>query len=808
MASRWRPFTPQQVDDIERLAQRDRLNMLFDGTPVAIVSLLGAAGVYVYLQAGAHAPGVLLLWYGVLLVTLVLRGAVAWAYRRRGADTAQAAPWLLRYRLVVLASCLTVGSISFLFDDPVMSTGHMLTLLVLVGLTAGALAVLPDFPSLAIYVLTLMAPAAVVSLRHGTEQSVGIGLLLLLLGGVFLRFSKVYNDNLTASLRLRYQNRALLTGLQRERNKLVNRLGRILNDSFNEIYVVDARSLRCVQVNAGAVRHLGYSENEICRLRLTDIVEDLDEAGLEQLLAPLREGRVEVVFHRGRHRRRDGSTYPVEIRLQLSSNEQPPVIVATALDISERLEYERQLTLKANFDQLTGLPNRHYMLSRIRDGLVQARRHERVLALLYMDLDNFKNVNDSMGHAAGDQLLQQAAERIRATLRHSDVPARLGGDEFLIMLEDLRYAEDAEVVAHKLVERFKQPFRIDGQLVYATTSVGISVFPEDGDEVGQLMQNADTAMYHAKSAGRSKYRFFSEDMRQASEKRLRIAGHLRHALANDELSVVYQPLVDLAVGRIVGAEALVRWHNPELGQVSPAQFIPLAECLGLIHEIGQFVLDHAARQAHRWRALGLGFRYVSVNVSSQQFRNGDLLACVDEALQTSGLDPRGLVLEITESLLIQDSHDPLTMIESLRARGVTLALDDFGTGYSALSYLKRFPLQILKIDRSFIKDLSRGGNDRVLVEAIISMAASLGLRVVAEGVEEAEQLAFLLAREVRLIQGYYFSPPVPADEFEALLEAGIDAERLAVAAEAPALPPPLRARACAVDGAARAAPLQ
>ena len=199
---------------------------------------------------------------------------------------------------------------------------------------------------------------------------------------------------------------------------------------------------------------------------------------------------------------------------------------------------------------------------------------------------------------------------------------------------------------------------------------------------------------------------------------------------------------------------------------------------------------------------------MSVNVSSQQFRNGDLLACVDEALQTSGLDPRGLVLEITESLLIQDSHDPLTMIESLRARGVTLALDDFGTGYSALSYLKRFPLQILKIDRSFIKDLSRGGNDRVLVEAIISMAASLGLRVVAEGVEEAEQLAFLLAREVRLIQGYYFSPPVPADEFEALLEAGIDAERLAVAAEAPALPPPLRARACAVDGAARAAPLQ
>jgi diguanylate cyclase (GGDEF)-like protein/PAS domain S-box-containing protein len=586
---------------------------------------------------------------------------------------------------------------------------------------------------------------------------------------IFMKFGKLYNDILTDSLRLRYKNQALLNDIVKERNTLDNRLGRILNESSNEVFVVNADSLLCLQVNAGAVKNLGYTQEELRQTRLLNIFDDLDQEGFNSLIHPMETGEQDVVLHRGRNLRKNGSSYPVEVRLQLSTQETPPILVVTALDITEREVYEQKLTDQANFDQLTKLPNRHFMLSHVDRGLSRARRAENSLALLYMDLDNFKNINDSLGHSAGDELLKQAAERIRSVLREQDTPARLGGDEFLIMLEELGNPEDAEVVADKLVKMFKKPFILDSRQVYSTTSIGISIYPDDGDTVEMLMQNADTAMYQAKGSGRSHYQFFSQEMRREAEERLQIANHLRHALDKHELSLVYQPIMDIVSGRVVGAESLVRWHNPELGQVPPDQFVPIAESLGLIEDIGRFVLNTACKDAVEWGSIGWGSVYVSVNLSSQQFRNGDLLSSVDGALRESGLSSENLVLEITEGLLLQGSHNPLEIINGLRERNIRLALDDFGTGYSSLSFLKRFPLQMLKIDHSFINDLKEDSNDETLVEAIIAMANSLSLDVIAEGAESQKQLDFLQQRGVRLVQGYYFSPPLFASAFNELL---------------------------------------
>ncbi len=757
------------TSDIDRLIQIDRVNMLFARTDGAIISLLCASAVYVYLQISQHDWHWLVCWYALLCITLLGRTRLSSAYINDPSNGGSLPEWLKQYRLGVLSSGIMLGSISFVFPNGEAGIYQMVTFVTLVGITMGALVVLPDFKSLVIYVITLMGPLVVVYATKGSELYFGISVMILILMLIFIKFSKLYNDNLTASLKLRYENKALLVDLVSEKNRLDNRLGRILNESSNEVFVVNANDLECLQVNAGAINNLGYTQDELHEMDLPSFLGDLDKEGFVALIRSMEVNEKEVVLHRDHFLRKDGSHYPVEMRLQLSTQETPSVLVVTALDITEREEYEQKLNDQANFDQLTKLPNRHFMLSHIERGLSRARRADRPLALLYMDLDNFKNINDSLGHSAGDELLKQAAERIRSVLREQDTPARLGGDEFLIMLEELGNPGHAELVAGKLVESFKQPFILGSRQVHSTTSVGISTYPDDGDTVEALMQNADTAMYKAKDSGRSHYRFFSQEMRRIAEERLLIASHLRHALRKHELSLVYQPIMDIAEERIVGAECLLRWFNPQLGQVPPDQFIPIAEGLGLIEGIGDFVLNTACKEAVEWSGMGQGPVHVSVNLSSQQFRHGDLLAGVDAALRRSGLSPEALILEITEGLLIQGAHNPLDIINGLRERNIRLAMDDFGTGYSSLSFLKRFPLQMLKIDHSFISDIGADKSNEVLVEAIIAMAKSLSLDVIAEGVESKEQVDFLQQRGVRFVQGYYISSPLIASEFIELL---------------------------------------
>ncbi len=764
-------FPSHDTDIVEQRVRMKRTDLMFESAPVAVLTLLVVGAVYAWVQRNHVDWHLLAGWYGLLSVSALARALVIRGYQRDPNPAASLSKWIRRFRVAVFFSSAIVGSVTALFWNGQMDGYQAFTLSLLIGISAGALVTLHDFVSLAIYVVNLMGPMAVQSLLAGGELQIGIGLLVIILMFIFVRFGATFSRTLSSSLRLRYENEKLLQDLEQEKNRLDNRLGRILNDSSNEIYVVEAGSLRFIQVNRRALEHLGYSEQELLGKRLPDILDQHSEREVQQLLQPIRRGARDFVFHRGAHRCRSGETYPVEMRFQLSRQEEPPIIVVTALDITERHQYEQKLRRQANIDQLTGLPNRHFMISHIREGLARSRRSGKYAALLFLDLDNFKSINDSLGHRAGDELLKQAANRIRKVLRESDTPARLGGDEFLVLLEELATPDQAGVVAEKLVKAFSKLFAVGEREIHTTTSVGISIFPGDGDNVESLMQSADTAMYEAKRQGRSGYQFFSREMRNDAEERVEIASHLSRALANHEISVVYQPImrIDGHGHHVAGAEALVRWKSPVLGQVPPNKFIPIAESAGLIQEIGQFVLETACREAVTWPETPNGRRFVSVNASSRQFRNGNLLACVDEALEVSGLEPATLKLEITESLLIQDSQDPLNILDALRQRGIQLALDDFGTGYSSLSYLKKFPLQVLKIDRSFINDIGHDRSDEALVSAIIAMGDSLGLDIVAEGVEDETQLAFLRQRGVDLIQGYYFSPPVSAEAFRELM---------------------------------------
>ena len=756
--------------DIEKTIRKDRIDALYERSKTASVTIFIICTLYLLFLSTKFAWQPLFVWYLVLITVLTGRWLLACSYAKVQNRTVSLTFWLHMFRLGILATGLTFGGFTILFFPHGSLSYLFLAIFFPTGVAAGAVAMLLDFFSFLIYVTTLMVPIIYQTALFADRVHLGSGLLTLILVIFFLKNNKEINNNFFNNMLLRYDNRNLLEDLKQEKNTLANRLGRIFNDSSNEIFVVDANTLNCLQVNVGAVENLGYPHDDFTDINLLDIISDLDRHSFTQLLAPIQNGRQESVVYKGMNRRKDGSTYPMEARIQLSTQDDPPIILVIVHDITERSEWEEKLIYQASFDQLTGLFNRHYMKSIMDLAFIRARRHRKKAALIFIDLDNFKNINDTLGHFTGDEVLKQTATRIRTLLRESDTPARTGGDEFTILLEELEEKAHAEVVARKLVDLFKQPFMLDEQEVYTTVSIGISIYPDDGESLDQLMQYADMAMYQAKEDGRNNYRFFSREMRHSSEEQMLMSNYLRDAFANEEFSLCFQPKIDITRGRIFGAEALLRWYNPKLGKVSPDIFIPLAEKMGFINDIGSWVLEEACREAVRWREFSNEKLQISINVSPQQFRTGALLKAVNKALSLSGLPCNRLELEITESLLLQDSDKPLTILNTLHDNGVTLALDDFGTGYSSLSYLRDFPLQVLKIDRSFIHDLQDNWNNRALVEAIIAMAQSLRLEIVAEGVENEEQLEFLRRRDVNIVQGYFFSPPVSAEKFCNMLQ--------------------------------------
>jgi diguanylate cyclase (GGDEF)-like protein/PAS domain S-box-containing protein len=466
--------------------------------------------------------------------------------------------------------------------------------------------------------------------------------------------------------------------------------------------------------------------------------------------------------------RRDGSHFDAIILGQPTTYRGRPASVGTVLDISRQKEAERRARELADFDALTGLPNRRMLRERIEHMLAVADREQTSLALIFLDLDHFKRINDSLGHSIGDELLCAVAERLSTVVRKVDTLARLGGDEFIFVMPGINAAAAAEI-ARRLLEICALPFLVAGHELMMTPSLGIAICPQDGKDLETLLRNADTAMYKAKEIGRNGFQFYSSEMNTATLERLMLESSLRRALGEGELVLHYQPLVSLKTGRIIGAEALVRWQHPDLGLILPDRFIHVAEDTGLINPLGDWVLFEACRQAMAWQADGLPAITMAVNVAPVQFRQSGFVEAVAGALAASGLEPGLLELELTERTVMHDAEANLGTLSALDRMGVELALDDFGTGYSSLAYLKRFPVGKLKIDRSFIRDLETNADDRAIAATIVSMARGLLRTVLAEGVETTGQLALLRNMGCDLAQGFHFSRAVPPEEFAAML---------------------------------------
>jgi diguanylate cyclase (GGDEF)-like protein/PAS domain S-box-containing protein len=573
------------------------------------------------------------------------------------------------------------------------------------------------------------------------------------------------------------QFNTMLNVRQRTEEKYRN----LLESASDAIVIVDA-ARRIVFSNAKAESMFGYS------------VEQLIGQPIE-LLVPerYRAGHVEHTTHyiahpRARHMapdsgltglRSDGTEFPIEVSLSPLMTEEGLIVSSIIRDISERKRYEEKLVHLAQFDALTGLPNRNLLRERLHQAIERAGREDGKVALVMLDLDRFKEINDTLGHQAGDRVLQAIAGRLAAALPEPRTVARLGGDEFVVM-EKIGGESEILLLAETIQQAFSTPLTVSGRELFLSASLGITVFPDDGGDGETLLKNVDVAMYQAKQDGRDTYRFYAPEMDSRTAERLALENHLRRALPNNELLLHYQPQVDTRSGRVLGMEALVRWDHPQRGMVSPVEFIGIAEETGLIDAFGEWILRTACAQNKAWQDMGLPPVVMAVNISARQFRQKNLAHMVRTVLQETGLQPAWLELEITESMLMQRPEEAEQTLREIAATGVGIALDDFGTGYSSLAYLKRFPVRSLKIDRSFVRDIHIDPDDAAIVTAVISMAKSLGLGLVAEGVELREQLEYLASLDCDAYQGYYFSRPLPATAATALLmEQNRDAQMMA-----------------------------
>ncbi|TVT58031.1 MAG: EAL domain-containing protein [Sedimenticola thiotaurini] len=438
-------------------------------------------------------------------------------------------------------------------------------------------------------------------------------------------------------------------------------------------------------------------------------------------------------------------------------------------EIQIRTQAEKNLQHLAHHDTLTNLPNRLLLDARLDHAIKRAHRNKSKLAVLFLDLDNFKHINDSLGHSAGDQLLQKVTERLSDATREDDTIARLGGDEFVVLMEAVKDTTDIICLAQKILDHINKPFEVNGESIFTGCSIGISLYPTDGDSPATLLRNADAAMYRTKDEGRNSYNFYTQEMTATAYDRIILEGSLRRAIEHDELTVYYQPQKLLSEGRIVGLEALVRWIHPELGVLPPGRFLPVAEATGLIVPLGEWVLRHACLQMVKWKKAGLPIDVIAVNLAGKQIRRRDLVMIIKQTLQETGCKPEWLELEVTEGFIMSETQDSISALNQLRELGIQLAIDDFGTGYSSLSYLKKLPIDRLKIDRSFVQDLETDSDDAAIVRAIVSLGKSLQLQITAEGIETPFQEAFLADLGCELGQGYLYSQPVPCEQIEALI---------------------------------------
>ena len=599
--------------------------------------------------------------------------------------------------------------------------------------------------------------------KEMTGDDIGLCMTLSNLASIAVSNAQIFQSLQLKSLELE-QKIIELTRMDRAMFKL----SMAVEQTPNSIIITDLAA-NIEYVNATFTKVTGYSQEEVLG-KNTRLLQSGKEARktYTDLWAHLTRGeswRGEFI-----NKRRDGSLYTELAQISPVKDAQGVITnyLSIQTDISEYKDAEARIEQLAHYDQLTGLPNRDMLAERFRLVLSQAQRNHEQMALMFLDLDRFKNINDTLGHALGDQLLMAVTRRIKHALRDEDTLSRLGGDEFIVILPDSD-ADGAAHVASKLIEVISQPCLLGEHELIVTPSIGIAIYPHDGQDFETLSKMADTAMYRVKQAGRNGFRFFTAEMQVHSARTLQLAVALRHALARKELSLQYQPQVSMRDGHVVGAEALLRWTHPELGTISPAEFIPIAEDSGLILAIGEWVLRTAALQLKGWMDGGFAPMVMAVNLSAVQFRHANLPERVTQILDEVGLPHAFLELELTEAVAMDDPQAAIAVMDQLHERGIRMSIDDFGTGYSSLSYLKKFKVYKLKIDQTFVRDITEDPDDKAIVTAIINMASSLGMQTIAEGVETASQLAFLRLQGCNEAQGYYFSRPLTAEQFEAFI---------------------------------------
>jgi diguanylate cyclase (GGDEF)-like protein/PAS domain S-box-containing protein len=549
----------------------------------------------------------------------------------------------------------------------------------------------------------------------------------------------------------------------------------LLEAAPDAMVVVNQRG-EIVLLNVQAEKQFGYRRDELIGQKVKNIIP---EGFAERLIADALRSTEDALSQQIgtgielTGRRRDGSEFPIEIMLSPLESAEEILVTAAIRDITTRRKAEAQMIHSSEHDFLTGLPNRMLLNDRVNQAIRLAGRYRRKVAVLFLDLDGFKHINDSLGHPVGDKLLQSIAKRLLDCVRGSDTVSRQGGDEFVVLLSEEEHSEDASMTVRRMLQAVAEAHSVDQHDLHVTSCVGVSVYPDDGLDAETLIKNADTAMYQAKENGPQTYQFFKPAMNVRAVERQAIEEMLRRALERQEFALHYQPKINLKTGEISGAEALLRWTHPTRGPISPTRFIPVAEDCGLILQIGNWVLHEACKQARAWVDAGLPLGTMAVNISAMQLRDENFVESVFAILKDTGLNPSSLELELTESVLMKHAESAASILKALRARGVQLAVDDFGTGYSSLSYLRKFPIDTLKIDQSFVGQITTVPDETIIVSAVIGMGRSLKLRVIAEGVETQEQLAFLQAQQCDEAQGYLFSRPVLPQQFAKLLKTGI-----------------------------------
>lgn len=540
-------------------------------------------------------------------------------------------------------------------------------------------------------------------------------------------------------------------------------LGNILERSLNEIYIFDSETLEFIQVNYGARHNLGYSMEELSQLTPLDLKKDFSKEEYTALIQPLRSGEINKLEFECLHYRKNGTAYPSSVSIQLDHSQNRSVFIAIVTDLSEKKQTESRIDFLAYHDVLTELPNRVLLDDRLNQALSRSERKHEQFAVLYLDLDRFKVINDTLGHAIGDELLIEVAKRLKSQIREEDTVSRTGGDEFTIILLDSD-SKGAAHAAQKLLKLIAAPYQIGQHTLHVTVSIGISLYPDNGDNAAVLKQKADNAMYRAKETERNYYQFFTEEMHDQMLHRMHLESQLHLAIERQEFSLVYQPQLDIEQNKVIGAEALLRWTHPHYGPISPAEFIPIAEDCGLINQIGSWVLQEALSQTSKWiHHIDHAF-VIAINLSAMQFRNANLVDEICLLLQQYGLKSSDIELEITESIAMDDLNHTIKQMQRLADAGIQLSLDDFGTGFSSLNSLKKFPIHKLKIDKSFIDDMLSDKDDEAIVDAIITLAQTLGLITIAEGVETQAQFETLRNKGCEAIQGYLFSRPIKAKE--------------------------------------------